>query len=45
MIQHNNQKAQYDLIFDAHTLSEKFADAKIYVEYICAVVNLYACMC
>lgn len=32
------------MIFDAHSLREKFKDVEIYIRYICAVVRLYACM-
>ena len=52
MTQHNNQKAQYDLIFDVHSLTQRYNDnddtksfgIKLYVEYICSVVSLYANM-
>jgi hypothetical protein len=52
MTQHNNQKAQYDLIFDLHSLTKKYyfnddskgRGIKLYLEYICAVVDLYSTM-
>jgi len=51
MHQHNNQKAQFDLIFDLHelTLNYDAADSskstRPFIDYICAVVNLYGYLC
>ena len=40
------QESQYELIFDMHELIKnidvKGIETKIYIEYICAVINLYA---
>lgn len=47
-MQQRNQN-QYELIFDLHELTRKYETKGVetwpYVNYICAVVNLYAHMC
>ena len=45
MQQHNNQKAQFDLIFDLHELTLNYEKTRPFIDYICAVVNLYGYLC